>query len=306
MKRKRKKHDKKSMPKKKRKLSLSDDVSGTQQCTICLEELSHTSQKATQLKNCGHWFHKDCIAYWFNKSNTCPNCRNQEFCFLCRQIFKKDNMSTFTRPICKHKFHRKCYNQHGRCPLCPDPETTMEDLMAAQQEAYTASPQPQEDPFLLELQQTIQKRAAQQAASQILEQTNRTFRITSDEYTTNFHTEIPIFLFNQQIEQIALNAMIIEENTTEDEPNQEQSVETKNIERIIYAQAIQQAFQANQNNISLHQENEYSPISLTVTIPNTMLEEIRKETKQKQLRQKKWEYIIRKYIEHPPFKKRQR
>jgi len=45
-----------------------------QNCTICLEAY----QKGVLLTplNCGHFFHVDCLAHWFQRSTQCPLCRS--------------------------------------------------------------------------------------------------------------------------------------------------------------------------------------------------------------------------------------
>ena len=43
-------------------------------CTICLEPI--TANDVTVELHCGHKFHSACIAEWFQKELTCPNCRS--------------------------------------------------------------------------------------------------------------------------------------------------------------------------------------------------------------------------------------
>lgn len=49
---------------------VSLSVSNT--CAICIDDVS----EAPGLE-CGHLFHKDCLAEWFKKSRTCPVCRHK-------------------------------------------------------------------------------------------------------------------------------------------------------------------------------------------------------------------------------------
>lgn len=41
-------------------------------CSICLEEIS----KGCELM-CKHYFHKECIAEWIKRSNSCPLCKRE-------------------------------------------------------------------------------------------------------------------------------------------------------------------------------------------------------------------------------------
>ena len=42
-------------------------------CAICLNDLN---ENTTRLP-CGHGFHTECIEYWFQRSNECPQCREE-------------------------------------------------------------------------------------------------------------------------------------------------------------------------------------------------------------------------------------
>jgi hypothetical protein len=43
-------------------------------CAVCLEVLPQDPDK-TQKTGCSHVFHKECLATWLDKHNTCPTCR---------------------------------------------------------------------------------------------------------------------------------------------------------------------------------------------------------------------------------------
>lgn len=43
-------------------------------CTICLEMITKEKDIIRNLK-CKHFFHINCIDYWFTENKTCPNCR---------------------------------------------------------------------------------------------------------------------------------------------------------------------------------------------------------------------------------------
>lgn len=45
------------------------------QCPICLEDIYDISYSKFISLHCSHTFHKNCIAKWKNKNNTCPMCR---------------------------------------------------------------------------------------------------------------------------------------------------------------------------------------------------------------------------------------
>ena len=44
------------------------------ECAICLCEFRYHEKGVISLK-CGHVFHKDCVAKWFEAHHTCPICR---------------------------------------------------------------------------------------------------------------------------------------------------------------------------------------------------------------------------------------
>ena len=47
-------------------------------CTYCLELYSQKPQNVLVLP-CGHIYHKDCVADWIFKKNSCPICRKDAF-----------------------------------------------------------------------------------------------------------------------------------------------------------------------------------------------------------------------------------
>lgn len=46
-------------------------------CSICFEEIDSNVKCLT---SCNHSFHAECIERWFEKSNTCPTCREPNVC----------------------------------------------------------------------------------------------------------------------------------------------------------------------------------------------------------------------------------
>eukprot|EP01052_Picozoa_sp_SAG31_P048068 SAG31_NODE_9889_length_1215_cov_1.294803_2_plen_300_part_00 len=50
------------------------DFSEASTCAICMEEYE-AGNELISLPNCGHRFHRDCLAAWLDKNNSCPNCR---------------------------------------------------------------------------------------------------------------------------------------------------------------------------------------------------------------------------------------
>lgn len=44
-------------------------------CSICTDAIEHATHR--RLDECGHIFHRACIAQWFEKSETCPLCRTR-------------------------------------------------------------------------------------------------------------------------------------------------------------------------------------------------------------------------------------
>jgi len=88
-------------------------------CSICQDQMN-TNQEIETL-SCNHEFHSSCIKTWFEDKNTCPNCNNQEFCFICKRKLTEENVRELD---CGHKYHSGCANTWGRyhdletCPIC--------------------------------------------------------------------------------------------------------------------------------------------------------------------------------------------
>ncbi|OMO82163.1 Zinc finger, RING-type [Corchorus olitorius] len=62
------------------RLELGDNnIDDYDQCMVCLEELSKSSQmkklSTVARMPCSHLFHEDCIVQWLNTSHFCPLCR---------------------------------------------------------------------------------------------------------------------------------------------------------------------------------------------------------------------------------------
>ncbi len=47
-------------------------------CSICAEDYTD-SDDIRLLKNCSHYFHRECVEAYFKKNNICPICRTREF-----------------------------------------------------------------------------------------------------------------------------------------------------------------------------------------------------------------------------------
>jgi len=141
--------------KKKRKKQIGEEPSDDEQkeeqakekkeqetCVICLFNLHDDSQESGGIKtliNCPHdphTFHKKCIDQWFETKNTCPLCREPEFCFVCKKIFTDKDLKKERQP-CGHVFHDACYNRHikERCPVC----TPIRPQLPEQNRALTSS-----------------------------------------------------------------------------------------------------------------------------------------------------------------------
>ncbi|KAL8494246.1 hypothetical protein ACS0TY_025153 [Phlomoides rotata] len=55
----------------------SNSAPPLQSCTICMEDFVVNSDKSVTVNElpCEHYFHKDCIVEWLQRSNSCPLCR---------------------------------------------------------------------------------------------------------------------------------------------------------------------------------------------------------------------------------------
>ena len=67
--------------------SRVSNKSNTEECVICFEEIFDLSTKV-ELSN-SHFFHKDCIFEWFNKSPICPTCKRPFRVGLLVKLIKK-------------------------------------------------------------------------------------------------------------------------------------------------------------------------------------------------------------------------
>ena len=45
-------------------------------CTICMTEV-RDREEVVRLPNCGHCYHGECIATWFQGKKTCPMCLSE-------------------------------------------------------------------------------------------------------------------------------------------------------------------------------------------------------------------------------------
>ena len=61
-----------------------------EECSICLSEIEASNCKVTE---CGHYFHKNCLARWYNIGNdSCPNCRHvSKRVYLCNNNNNNNN-----------------------------------------------------------------------------------------------------------------------------------------------------------------------------------------------------------------------
>lgn len=57
-----------------KQLLIIMDPNPPEECTICLEDLDHTT-KIGLIRACHHYYHESCIIQWSNNSNSCPTCR---------------------------------------------------------------------------------------------------------------------------------------------------------------------------------------------------------------------------------------
>ena len=44
-------------------------------CSICLDQLVREKDDVCRIKNCGHYFHSECINLWLKNHSICPNDR---------------------------------------------------------------------------------------------------------------------------------------------------------------------------------------------------------------------------------------
>lgn len=90
-------------------------------CAICQEELIKL--------NCKHISHKKCLNRWFLENNSCPVCRNQEFCFKCCKPFKQDDVIKNCKCKSPHKYHTQCVLENPeierRCPLYKEEDANL-------------------------------------------------------------------------------------------------------------------------------------------------------------------------------------
>lgn len=59
------------------KKEVTKDMLGTEgkaECSICMDEVN-LGEEVTELPQCKHWFHRDCVVAWLKEHNTCPHCR---------------------------------------------------------------------------------------------------------------------------------------------------------------------------------------------------------------------------------------
>ena len=54
-------------------VSLTECREGSE-CAICLSDFQYHEDGVISLK-CGHLFHRECVAKWFEEHHTCPICR---------------------------------------------------------------------------------------------------------------------------------------------------------------------------------------------------------------------------------------
>jgi len=89
-------------------------------CTICYEEIERGKEQLLHC-NCNHPYHKTCIKKWFKEKNTCPTCRNQEVCYICKKrLLDEEAKNTCTEG--GSTYHKDCletfFQYASMCPLC--------------------------------------------------------------------------------------------------------------------------------------------------------------------------------------------
>lgn len=119
-------------------ISHNSDINEQDECTICLDEINADSQELI----CKHKFHQDCLDNWQNRSNACPNCRqdiervSNIRCSICLDLIgqsTENNVVEYVRLGCdsRHIFHQDCLKaccesqleanlelEHPNCPSC--------------------------------------------------------------------------------------------------------------------------------------------------------------------------------------------
>lgn len=60
-------------------LPIVIDDSDNNICSICIEEFKEEDVSELRQLKCSHIYHDKCINLWFEKNNTCPNCREKSF-----------------------------------------------------------------------------------------------------------------------------------------------------------------------------------------------------------------------------------
>ncbi|XP_045818468.1 RING-H2 finger protein ATL70-like [Trifolium pratense] len=62
-------------------------------CSICLADYKD-SELLRLLSDCGHFFHKECVATWFRLNMSCPMCRNSPLPTPIAQVTPLANQTT--------------------------------------------------------------------------------------------------------------------------------------------------------------------------------------------------------------------
>ncbi len=65
-------------------------------CTICLEEMTKGTGRAT---TCSHLFHEACLQKWFVEKNICPTCRTDQSPLQSRTVVPLSSLMEFERAI---------------------------------------------------------------------------------------------------------------------------------------------------------------------------------------------------------------
>ncbi|PKA48771.1 RING-H2 finger protein ATL7 [Apostasia shenzhenica] len=56
-------------------IARPEERNADDRCSICLEEFAGGGEELRVLPRCGHFFHRECVDPWFEKSLRCPMCR---------------------------------------------------------------------------------------------------------------------------------------------------------------------------------------------------------------------------------------